>query len=100
MVLPTDKLGRIIVVVQQYRLEVELLNGEGNVHISGANVQKHMVQGDCVEILSGSHQGHQGFITAVQESSVTMMEFKRTLDPMSRNMKVDFSFHHPACTLY
>jgi Early transcription elongation factor of RNA pol II, NGN section len=99
MVLPTDKPGRII-AVQQYGLEVELLNGEGNVHVSWANARKHMVQGDCVEILSGSHQGHQGFITAVEESSVTVTEFKRTLDPTSRTMKVDFSFHHPACTLY
>jgi hypothetical protein len=53
MVLLTDKPGRII-VVQQYRLEVELLNEEGNVHVSWANVWKHMVQGDYVEILSGS----------------------------------------------
>jgi hypothetical protein len=99
MVLLMDKPGRII-VVQQYGLEVELLNEEGNVHVSWANVWKHMVKADYVEILSGSCQGHQGFITAMQESSVTMMEFKRTLNPMLRTMKVDFSFLHPACTLY
>jgi hypothetical protein len=99
MVLPMDKPGRTI-VVHQYGLEVELLNEEGNVHVSWANVWKHMVQGDDVEILSVSRQGHQGLITAMQESSVTLTEFKRTLDPTLRTMKVDFSFHHPACTLY
>jgi hypothetical protein len=100
MILPTDTPGKII-ELQQYGLGVELLNGEGDVYISWANVQKHIVPGEYAEILSGSHQGHQGFITAVEGFSVSVMAFTKTPGPiMPRTMKVSFPFHHPAHTLY
>jgi hypothetical protein len=100
MILPMDTLGKII-ELQQYGLGVELLNREDNVYVSWANVWKHIVPGEYAEILSRSHQGHQGFIMAMEGFSVTMMVFTKTPGLiMLRTIKVGFPFHHPACTLY
>ena len=79
LILPTKTPGRIT-ALRQCEAEVTPLNGEGDVRVSWANIQKYVVLGDYAEILSGMHKGHKGFVTAAQESTVTVMEFEKYLN--------------------
>jgi hypothetical protein len=61
--------------------------------------KKYTVPGDYAEILSGIHQGHQGFIMDIQGNTVTVSEFKKIpYHPMMTSVKVNIPFHLCACT--
>ena len=105
VILPVVKSGKVK-ALRQCELEIELLNGEGDVNVSWENVRKYVVLGDYVEILSGAYQGCKGWITAALGNTVTVMEIpskKRENHPyntLSRMMKVCFPFCRSNCALY
>lgn len=96
LVLPANVTGKIT-TLRQCEAEVALLNGEGDVNVSWTNMRKYVVLGDYVDIVSGTHQGHQGFVTTIYGDIITVSELETVrYHTTTKTVKVNFPPHHCA----
>jgi hypothetical protein len=73
----TNDTGRIK-QIRQCEAEIELLSGEGLVNVSWKDLRKLLVLGDFVQVLSGEGQGHSGWVIAVEDTNVSVVECNAT----------------------
>jgi hypothetical protein len=74
---PTNDTGRIK-QIRQCEAEIELLSREGLVNVSWKDLRKLLVLGDFVQVLSGEGQGCSGWVIAVEDTNVSVVECNAT----------------------
>jgi hypothetical protein len=81
VVRPTNGTGRIK-QIRQCEAEIDLLSGEGLVNVSWKDLRKLLVLGDFVQVLSGECQGRSGWVIAMEDTNVSVVECNTT-DPVN-----------------
>jgi hypothetical protein len=74
---PTNVTGRIKQICQ-YEAEIDLLSREGLVNVSWKDLRKLLVLGDFIQVLSGEGQGHSGWVIAMEDTNVSVVECNTT----------------------
>jgi transcription elongation factor len=73
VILSTDKRG-VVATTQPDFAEVNLATGEGIVNVPWLDIRKYIIEGDFVEVTSGSLQGQTGWVECVENETVSIIE--------------------------